>query len=383
MRKVTLLVLILIPWFVTGQTKTNYYDKFVKFNYWNIDTSNQDIHAVAGLWKKYLINRLYGYSQKNDTTGLEYWNEEERKLYHDPDMILERDPWLNIIQTNILEIRPVENGFYRILNVKAEVDSAGEFKTNTIYYVLAKNTGGKFRLFSYLYLEKKKMNRKVIGNICYYYPQNYPFSKINARKFLIFQDSLSVLFSCPEPKSLIYIVDKDNPAMLSHLGYVYYSIGTALQGGTLMKNEDMILSSRDENHRHELVHYFTRAINPDVIGFFDEGLATWFGGNLGHDLQWHLNFLNDYLKNRPDIDVSDENKFSYINAGTNPQYVLGSIIIKYTIDKFGFHKVIELLKYSKKKFNYKDVVEQEIGLKKTDLNSFFRNYLMEHATKTH
>jgi hypothetical protein len=382
MKKGSLIVLFLFPLFLNGQAKTHYYDKFIKFNYWNIDTSNQDIHAVATLWQNYLMDRLYGYSQKNDAIGLGSWNEEEKKLYHDPDMILETDPWLNIIQTNILEIKPIENGFYRIMNVKAEVDSTGKFNTKAIYYVLAKKTGGNFRLFSYLYLEKEKMNRKIIGNICYYYPRNYNFSKKNALKFLKFQDSLSVLFSSPVSKSLIYIVDKDNPAMLSHLGYFYYSIGAADKGGKLIKNEDMILSSMTENHRHELVHLFTRTKNPDAIGFFDEGLATYFGGNLGNDLQWHINFLNNYLKNRPDLDVSDENKFSYINALTNPQYVLGAIIIKYTIDNFGFQKVMDLLKYSKKKFNYKDVVEKEFGIKKAELNSFFRNYLTEHATKT-
>jgi len=295
-------------------------------------------------------------------------------------MILETDPWLNIIQTNILEIKPVENGFYRIMNVKAEVDSAGEFKTSAIYYVLAKKTGGNFRLFSYLYLEKEKMNRKLIGNTCYYFPGNYNFSEKNARKFLSFQDSLSSLFSLPESRSLIYIIDKDNPAMLSHLGYFYYSIGTALKGGKLINNEDLILSSLNENHRHELVHYFTGKKNPEVIGFFDEGLATYFGGNLGNVLQWHINYLNNYLKNKPDLDISDENKFSYINAGENPQYVLGAIVIKYTIDRFGFQKVLDLLKYSKKNHTYKDVVEKELGIKNTELNAFYRNYLTVHAT---
>ena len=383
MRKVALIVLILFPWFLNGQTKTNYYDKFIKFNYWNIDTSNQDIRAIADLWKKYLMNRLYGYSQKNDTAGLEFWNEEEKKLYHDPDLILETDPWLNIIQTNILEIKPIENDFYKIMNVKADVDSTGKYKTIAIYYILAKKTSGNFKLFSYFYLEKKKMNQKMIGNICYYYPDEYNFSEKNALKFLNFQDSLSILFSCPVSKTLNYILDKDNSAMLSHLGYFYYSIGTAIKGGKIIKNEDMILSSQNENHRHELVHFFTRGKNPDVISFFDEGLATYFGGNLGNDLQWHVNFLNDYLKDKPGLDVTDENKFSYINATTTPNYVLGAIIVKYTIDNFGFQKVLELLQYSTKKFNYKDVVEKELGIKKTELNSFFRNYLTEHATRTH
>lgn len=159
--------------------------------------------------------------------------------------------------------------------------------------------------------------------------------------------------------------------------------GTGKHDGRFIYKDNIILSSVNENHRHELVHYFTKIKNPDVIGFFDEGLATYFGGNLSNPFQWHLNYLNEYIKDKPDLDLSDENKFGYIDAKTNPQYVLGAIIMKYTIAKYGFQKVLALLQYSRKQNSYSDVIEKELGIKKSELNTFFRNYITENATKDH
>jgi len=382
MKKTILTVLILFPCILYSQNKTDFWDKMIVFNYANIDTSNQEINAIAKLWKRYLMIRLYGIAQKNDTAGFSFWNEEEQKLYKDPDLILGIEPSLNYCETNILNIRPIENGYFRIMNVKAEVDSSGKFKTYAIYYVLVKKTDGNLKLYNYFYLEKEKMKTKPVHNINYYYPADYIFSQKKADQFLNFQDSLSALFSCPEPKTMIYILDEDYTSLLNRLGFLDYNMtGTGTKGGQLIYKEDMILSSADENHRHELVHYFTNKMNPDKIGFFDEGLATYFGGNLGHDLQWHINYLNNYLKTKPDLDISDVNKFGYVDNMTNPQYVLGAIFIKYTIDNYGFKKILVLLQFSARKLNYQDVIETEFGIKKTDLNSFFKNYLKEHAAK--
>ena len=380
MKKYILAFLLIFPCFIYSQDKTDFWDKMIVFNYANIDTSNQEILAISKLWKRYLIIRLYGCAQKNDTAGYGFWNKEEQTIYNDPDLILGIEPSLNYCETNILNIKPIENGFFRIMNVKAEVDSSGKFRTYAIYYVLVKRIDNNLKLFNYFYLAKDKLKIKQVRNITYFYPADYKFSYKKACMFLNFQDSLSVLFSCPAAKSMIYILDKDYSVLLNRLGFLSYNLmGTGSKGGQLIYKEDMILSSIDENHRHELVHYFTNRINAYTIGFFDEGLATYFGGNLGHDFQWHVNYINNYLKTRPGLDLSDVSKFGYIDDKTNPQYVLGAILVKYTIDNYGMNKVLDLLKFSSKKTNYQEVIEKELGISKADQNSFFRKYLKEYA----
>jgi hypothetical protein len=335
------------------------------------------------LWKNYLIRRVYGFADKIDTAGFIYWNDEEKQLYNDPDLILSADPYLSISQTNILSIKPIGQGFFKIMNVKGFVDdSSSRFKTQVIFYVLAKKVNDKFKLFNYFYLDKERLKVTNVKNVCYYYPSDYKFDNKNALNFTNFEDSLSNLFNCPIPKTLIYLVEKNPTYLMNHLGFIYDGgTGTGKHGGKFIFKDNMILSSINENHRHELVHYFTKIKNPDVIGFFDEGLATYFGGNLGNTFQWHLNYLNEYIKDKPDLILTDENKFGYIDAKTNPQYVLGAIIIKYTIDKFGFPKVLALLRYSKKQNTFSDVIEKELGIKKSELNNFFRNFISEYADK--
>jgi hypothetical protein len=329
---------------MSGQTKPTMYDKMIGFNYTDIDTSNGDIRSIKELWKNYLSQRLYGFGRKVDTAGYYCWNDEEKQLYKDPDLVLATDPFLNYSQTNILSIEPLEKGFFRIMNVKGFIDdSTGRFKTRVIFYVMAKKVNDKFKLYNYFYTDKEKLKVTNVRNIIYYYPPDYQFDNKNALMFANFEDSLSKLFTWPVPESLIYLIDKNPTLLMNHLGFVYDgSRGTGKHGGKFMEKDNMILSSINENHRHELVHYFTKSMNPDVIGFFDEGLATYFGGTLGKPFQWHIDYLNDYIKEKPDLDVTSENTFGYIDDKTNPQYVLGAIIIKYTIEKFGFPEVLAL-----------------------------------------
>jgi hypothetical protein len=377
MKPLYLIILILCPLLAVTQSKPSAYDKFISCRYYNIDTTNKEIHEVLNTWKKYLVQRINGFEWKIDTAGYYYWNEEEKQLYREPDLVLAYEPYLCLSKTDILSIEPLENGFYQILNVKGLIEdtSLQQFKTQAIFYVLAKKAGQNFKLYNYFYLEKSKMKQALISNVFYYYPPDYKFSKRKAGAFVSFEDSLSVLFKIPKPGHIHYLLENDNEALMKRLGFFFYPTGTSRHGGHSIFKDIFLLSSFDENHRHELVHYFTSATNPGVIGFFDEGLATYFGGTIGNDLNWHIGYVKNYLKDKPDLDLTNENQFGYIDGKTNPQYVLGAIIIKYTIDKFGFPKVLAMLQYSKKKYNYKEVIEKELGIKQSDLNSFCRHYL--------
>ena len=101
---------------------------------------------------------------------------------------------------------------------------------------------------------------------------------------------------------------------------------------------------------------------------------------MGHSLNWHLEYINEYIKDNPALDITDASKFGYLNAKTNPQYAFGAIIIKYAIDKLGFQKVLDLLQYSDKKISYKEVIEKELGINKSELNTFLKTYITEHLT---
>ncbi len=223
MKNFSFILLVLSPWLVFSQSKLTYFDKHIGFNYWSIDTSNNDIRSITQLWNNYLIRRVYGFTDKIDTAGYCYWNEEEKQQYNDPDLILSNDPYLCLSQTNILNITAIGQGFFQIMNVKGFVDDSTErFKTQAIFYVLAKKVNDKFKLFNYFYLDKEKLLQTKIGNVFYYYPADYKFDKQNALNFVNFEDSLSNLFNSLIAKDLIYLVEKNPTSLMNHLGFIYW-----------------------------------------------------------------------------------------------------------------------------------------------------------------
>jgi len=377
MKNRLLILLLLFPIFLQSQTKFGFLDKFTVVNYTNIDTSNVETKAMVNVWTSYLKSRLYGWLKKNDTLGAGYWNNDERKLTTFPDHMCFLYPWLYYFPTTVLNIDPCGDGFFRILNSNTEADSNGIVDTKAIYYVLIKKINNEYKLFNYFYHEKNKLNTSTVGMIRFYYPQSYLFSDLKARKLMQFQDSLSRLFDLPVRDTLDYVVDSNNTSLMGHFGCIYLKTFFNKKTGQYWKENAMLLSSFDENDHHELVHSFTSAKYTDLIHFFDEGIATYLGGSLGHDLSWHIRQLNNYFA-RGDADTTYIMNYPLIVQETQPFYITGAIIMKYAVDNYGFQKALKLLSYSAKQYTPEEVIEKELGIPKATLNAFFLNYITKY-----
>jgi len=348
-------------------------------NYSNVDTTDVEVNSMVKVWTSYLKSRIYGWILKNDTLGFNAWNTEEKQLYPRPDFVFSIFPALFFYRTTVLNIEPVEYNYYRILNCNSVVDSTGNVQIKAIYYVLAKKIEGECKLFNYFCYEKEKLKTTDIGKVLYYYPGYYPFSQEKARKFVEFQDSLSVLFNQPIIHKLIYIIDTNTVSLMNRIGFIYQPMLPGSKDGRYIADDYLLLSASDENHRHELVHYFTCLTNPDHILLFDEGLATCLGGNKGHDLKWHANNLYQYFIHELHSDTSKIMSLDSMSKITDPVYVKGAIIMKYTIDKYGFQKALILLSYPKSKYAPEDVIEKELGIPRLQLNSFILEYMKKYA----
>jgi len=389
MKKCMTFLLLLFSCFCQSQTKTNGFDIYIDVNYRNIDTNNVESKAILKVWTSYLKSRILNWGSKNDTISSKFWNDDEQKLFTHPCNIFELYPGLFLFHTSILNIEPVENNYFRILNCNTAVDSSGNAEIYAIYYMLIKKIKSEFKLFNYFYLEKEKLNTTTIGTVKYYYPKNYEFSRLKAKRFINFKDSLAILFNQPAQSKLEYVVATNTTYLMSLFGFIIQKYLANSKNGKCVKENNMIISSIDENHRHELVHYFTTNNYPDKIGFFDEGLATYFGGSMGHDLRWHINKFHTYFIFNMNSDTSKIMSLMEIDRETNPKYTLGAIIMKYAIDNYGFQKALKLLSYSAKQYKPEDVIEKELGIPKAKLNSFlldcmikypdFRPYKMEES----
>ncbi len=379
MIKYCFILLLLFPLVVQCQTKSDGIGDLVRVNYTNIDTSDVEVNAVVKVWTSYLKSRIYGWILKNDTLGFNAWNNEERESYPRPDFVFSIFPALFFFHTAVLNIEPVDHNYYRILNCNSVADSTGNVQIKAIYYVLAGKTEGEYKLFNYFYHEKEKLKTTDVGKVQYYYPGYYPFSNEKARKFVEFQDSLSILFNQPVIHKLTYIFDTNTVSLMNRIGFIYQPMLPGAHDGRYITDDYLLLSASDENHRHELVHYFTSLENPDHILLFDEGLATCLGGNKGHDLKWHANNLYQYFIHEMHSDTSKIMGLDSMSKITDPLYVKGAIIMKYAIDKYGFQKALTLLSYPENKYTPEDVIAKELGIPRLQLNSFLLEYMKKYA----
>jgi len=335
---------------------------------------------MVKVWTSYLKSRIYGWLKKNDTIGAGFWNDEEKKLTTFPDQMCFLYPWLYYFPTSVLNIEPYGEGYSRILNCTAIADSTGSVDVKAIYYILIKKTNNDYKLFNYFFEQKDKLASSIVGKIRFYYPKSYRFSERKAGKLVQFRDSLSRLFDLPVRNQLVYLVDTNNSSLIGHFGCTYLKTFYTNRTGQYWKENNMLLSSFDENDHHELVHYFISARYTDCIPFFDEGIATYLGGNLGHDLSWHIKYLNKYFT-RVDADTANIMNHPIIGMETQPFYITGAIIMKYANDNYGFQKVLKLLSYSEKQFTPEEVIEKELGIPRLQLNSFFLNYITKYKEK--
>jgi len=368
----------LFPTLLRSQTKQNVYEKLIKINYRNIDTTNADTKAALKVWQSYLMNCLYGAAVKNNTLCLKYWNEDEKTKTTQPNYVFSMFPGLFYFQTTILSIEPSENDFFKILNCNSEVDSTGNLNIQAIYFVLVKKVRGVYKLFNYFYLEKDKLSRKSVGMFDYYYPGNYPFSIEKAEQYGKFCDSLSILFEVPMNNRIVYVVDTNSISLIGHFGCIYLSTYYTNKGGQYLKDQSLILDSFNECDEHELVHYFTVRKYPEKMQFFDEGLATWLGGSMGQDLSYHVKKLYNHFY-RMNADTTHIMDFPRLDQETDPAYILGGIILKYTTETFGIQKALSLLIYSDRQYTPEEVIERELGIPKNKLNSFLLDYIKKYS----
>ena len=192
-------------------------------------------------------------------------------------------------------------------------------------------------------------------------------------------DSLSMLFEMPVEDKIVYVLDTNNISLISRFGFIHHAFFYTNKGGRYIKDQHLIMDSFNECDEHEMVHYFTVIKYPDKIQFFDEGLATWLGGSMGKDLNHHVKKLYDYFYLMK-TDTTGIMQLPRLDEETDPAYILGGVIIRYTVETFGIQKAVNLLSYSYKQYTPEEVIEKELGIPNDKLNTFLLDYVKKHGS---
>ena len=112
--------------------------------------------------------------------------------------------------------------------------------------------------------------------------------------------------------------------------------------------------------------------------WFDEGIATLFGGSRGYPLEWHLAKLKTYLEQNPQETLPDIAKLSTIPNGefmTEYNYAIGGLICKRIYKLNGMNGLLDLLKFGNTDEDFYKAVEKHFGVKKDNFGAFIRDEL--------
>jgi hypothetical protein len=129
-------------------------------------------------------------------------------------------------------------------------------------------------------------------------------------------------------------------------------------------------SGLDENYFHEVVHIYLNHLYPKSP--LREGLAIFYGGSMGHNLQWHTQRLSAYLQAHTEINLDSldkKNYFIYVDNYTNPAGTIRGLICALVYKKSGIEGLKRMMTYT----TLEEIFNKEFGLKRGQWDKFLRD----------
>ena len=374
MRRLLCILLLIINISVSGQKIT--------FSPEILNSTDRDVKEIAALWKNYFES----YSLKNDTTVVNYWNNEEIKSGSNDMIKYLASPQLPIYKMGnhiTFDIRKLDDKFYEI-NTMFELGEGNQKMMYAIYRVCAKKNNGKYELYNDFYYNKQLLKSIKIGRISYYYPYSYPMDNKNikdAKETVLKFENIQKYYRIEKNTPITYILANSIDECDAIIGLPYTMIRSYSKYAGLTIYPNTLLSCRP-NHLHELIHGLFIPLYPNAPSLFHEGIATYYGGTCGEKFDFHVKQLQAIINSKPDADLSNfDNWDKLIEDKTNPFYTIGAVFIDYAIKIGGAEKVLALFKYPSTNEGIYAAINSELGIKKDKINSFLKDYINNYKKK--
>ncbi|MGZ5245309.1 MAG: hypothetical protein ACXWD4_15415, partial [Bacteroidia bacterium] len=324
----------------------------------------------------------------DDSAGAAYWNKAEVENYGKSNYFLVENEinrgtenYLHFIKMaatiRIMSIRKIDN-FYKIRYMLCFNDpKLGEI-LEEFYHIYAGYENGSLKLYNPLPINATLYcNSKTVGYVKYHYPKYHKFNNELAEKQNVFLQKMSKRFNMKlDTVDYYFAATREELDRLRGYDWRVGSSGEEIpEGKAKPENNTVFCTGLGEYCPHELIHIFFIPKFPDAHFWFHEGLATFLDGSRGYDLNWHLKKLNLYLKNHPEIDLTNMLKYRTIDQYTDFRYALGGFLMKLAYEKGGDALMEKLLQSGKSQDNFYATIEHNLGVQRKDLNIFIREEL--------
>lgn len=340
-----------------------------------VDTIEPDVKAA--------IHFLQTYLNAFDTTTTpnycNFWAEEDCKNLKTPDPIvfaIAGDyPTYKMGSTRtVLYVKPDSN-YTQIKTLFAWVDTLNTVSVLAItnHYIMS-NKQGNLKFISPLQVIGDSWQTKTVRNITYTYPPNHTFNKLKADSMIASIERLEKDWDL-KPISIHYYFAATKDEIQKLRGFDYsLDMGNRDKPSGISddKNNVVFCSGLGEDYFHEVVHIYLNHIYPKSP--LREGLAVFYGGSMGHNLQWHIQRLKAYLQLHPEIDLNSIDKshyFSYLDNYTNPQSTLRGLICALAYKKSGVDGLKRIMAYT----SLEEIFDKEFNIKHVQWDTFLKTAL--------
>ncbi|MCW3167050.1 hypothetical protein OMO38_00795 [Chryseobacterium sp. 09-1422] len=279
-----------------------------------------------------------------ETQDPKYWLESDFKRFKSPYYeiigIESGKMESNFYQPSLMEIIPTNEADKKIVKI-AYIGYNEKTKSNlikAIYNIIAVKRNNEIFLSKYIDYYTKDWIIKKEDNITYYVSpmKTYHIEEAEKQRKDIIQ--LSHFFKI-EKFPILYYSATSPEEVFKLKGFDYHPMMYADTSGGFAADYGIIISGNNsEYYTHEIVHLYTAKLFPKIDPFFDEGMATYFGGSGKFDYQWQKEKLKKFLKENPDFDVLKHlNIYErlYFEKETPIPYVVSAVLCEMIISKFG------------------------------------------------
>jgi len=350
----------------------------ISFNLQILSSTDSEIIAVRDYWQTYLNDYVNNHLTKTENISKKYWNDIELEQGF-TDIANDEFSFVSVGELLTFDITKEENGFYRIRCMVMIITSSIN-NVFSIYDIYIKKQDSGYKLYNHFFFIKPKLQSFQAGRINFYYPSNYNFSIEKAKQMADDYSKFSIIYGNTENRKVTYIIGNTFAEANSYIGFDFSILSSGYpKAGYYLTQQNIILSHR-EDHLHEIIHAVIDPMYCDKSLLFREGIATFYGGSVGLNYSKLIDQLKDLVKKDPNIDLSKFDDFDKIlDNGSNHFYTIGAIFIDYALKNDGPQKVIKLFQYSGLNYNTsegaKSAIEQELGIKKDQINSFLKMYI--------
>ncbi|KAA3636575.1 MAG: hypothetical protein DWQ02_08025 [Bacteroidetes bacterium] len=341
-----------------------------------VDSTDVETKEIMVLFENYLTSNP-GSAEKSP-----YWNEKEQRDHKNYDFLeSEFQPSLYMgFPVHVLSMKFIND----VCQIKAQFSYCkdnGDLYVLAIVNYVAKKEKGKFKLYNSLTINKENWNCTTVGLVDFYYPQYHKFDFEKAQKLNDFVNRTCENLGV-QPKPFEYYLADDYDEIQKLKGFDYY-IGMGGQSKPTGKASDdkVYCGGLGEYYPHEVFHVQIDEHFPNKHFWVSEGVATLLGGSRGKSLDWHIERTNLYLKEHPEIDLSNMLKLTNLDSQTSYHYVLGGLIAKKIFDKGGWSLLREFMSSGKTDDDYYNAIEGLLEVNKSNLNNYIRDQLQIVSNK--